>query len=73
MCFLKNFWLTLAQDTMRNKEDYIDLGLSCTKVCKVLDQGLKEIESDELSKTMADAIDRLKAWIQLEIHISSGP
>ena len=46
---------------MGNKEDYIDLGLSCAEVCKVLDQGLKEIESDELSKTVADAIDRLKA------------
>lgn len=46
---------------MGNKDDYVDLGLSCAEVCKVLDQGSKEIGSDELSKTVIDAIDRLKA------------
>ena len=46
---------------MGNKDDYVDLGLSCAEVCRVLDQGLKEIGSDELSKTVVDAIERLKA------------
>ena len=46
---------------MGNKDDYVDLGLSCAEVCRVLDQGLEEMESDELSKTVVDAIDRLKA------------
>ena len=46
---------------MGNKDDYVDLGLSCAEVCRVLDQGLKEIEPDELGRTVVDAIDRLRA------------
>ena len=46
---------------MGNKDDYVDLGLSCAKVCRVLNQGLEEMESDELSETVVDAIDQLKA------------
>ena len=46
---------------MGNKDDYIALGLSCAEVCEVLDRGLKGSGSEELSKTVAEAIDRLKA------------
>ena len=45
---------------MGNKDDYIGLGLSCAEVCKALDRGLKGTESDEPSKTVVEAIDRLK-------------
>ena len=46
---------------MGNKDDYINMGLSCAEVCRVLNQGLEEMEPDEPSKTVADAIGRLEA------------
>ena len=45
---------------MGNKDDYVGLALSCAEVCKALDRGLKGAESEELSKTAIEAIDRLK-------------
>ena len=56
----RNLGFTFAQDTMGNKDDYVDLGLSCAEVCKALDRGLKGAESEELSKTAVEAIERLK-------------
>ena len=52
---------TFAQDTMGNKDDYIGLGISCAEVCKALDRGLKGTDSDEPTRTVVEAIDRLKA------------
>ena len=46
---------------MGNKDDYVGLGFSCAEVCEALDRGLKGSESEELNKTVAEAIDRLKA------------
>ena len=46
---------------MSNKDDYIALGLSCAEVCKALDRVLKGSGSEELSKTVVEAIGRLKA------------
>jgi hypothetical protein len=56
---MMSFWLTLVQDTMANKRDYVDLGLSCADVCKALDRGLKGRQLDELSKSVLGAIDQL--------------
>ena len=52
---------TFSQDTMSNKDDYVDLGLSCAEVCKVLEQGLKGVKPEDLNETVAGAIDWLKA------------
>ena len=46
---------------MSNKDDFVRLGLACAEVCEVLKQGLEETGSDEISKTVVDGIDRLKA------------
>ena len=45
---------------MGNKDDYVDLGLSCAEVCKVLERGLKGRKSEDLDEIVVEAIDRLK-------------
>ena len=45
---------------MGNKDDYVDLGLSCAEVCRVLERGLKGTQSEDLKETVVEAIDRLK-------------
>ena len=62
-----------CQDTMANKQDYIDLGLSCANICKALERGMDGRELDELSKSVRDAIDELKAWVELAKHIFCSP
>ena len=44
---------------MTNKQDYIDLGLSCGDVCQALDRGLNGRGLDELSKSVLGAIGKL--------------
>ena len=44
---------------MINKQDYVELGLSCARVCKVLSRGLNEGRIDELSEPVLDAIGEL--------------
>jgi hypothetical protein len=42
-----------------NKTDYVDLGLACADVCKVLDRGMKGRRADELSQPVLEAIEQL--------------
>jgi hypothetical protein len=44
---------------MANKQDYVDLGLSCADVCKALDRGLEGRQLDELNKSVLGAIEQL--------------
>jgi hypothetical protein len=53
------FWLTFLQESMINKEDCVDLGLSCADVCRALDRGLKGRRLDELSQSVLEAIQQL--------------
>ena len=53
------FWFTFSQESMINSQDCVDLGLSCTDVCKVLDRGLKGRRLDELSQSVLEAIEQL--------------
>lgn len=46
---------------MGNRDDYVDLGLSCAEVCRKLDRGLKGMDSEDLSGTAVEAINQLKA------------
>jgi hypothetical protein len=46
---------------MINKSDYVELGLACADVCKVLDQGMKRRRADALSQSVCDAIEQLTA------------
>ena len=44
---------------MANDADYIELGLACANVCKVLDRGMKGRRVDELSEPVFEAIGEL--------------
>ena len=44
---------------MANKQDYVDLGLSCASICKALDRGLDGRRLDELSQSVLGAIEEL--------------
>ena len=47
------------QDTMGKEQDFIGLGLYCADVCKALDRGLNGKGSEELSKSLREAIEEL--------------
>ena len=54
-----SFWLTFVQDSVANKEDYLDLGVCCGEVCQALGRGLEGRQLDELSKSVLGAIEQL--------------
>ena len=54
-----SFHFTLIQDSMVNKQDFFDLGLSCGDICQTLDRGLKGRRLDELSQSVLGAIEKL--------------
>ena len=45
---------------MGNKQDFVGLGLYCADVCKALDRGLNGKRSEELSKSVHEAIEQLR-------------
>ena len=47
---------TLVQDTVANKQDYVQLGESCARVCQILDRGFDERRMDELTLSVLEAI-----------------
>ena len=51
--------LKFMQDDMAGELDYVDLGQSCADVCKALDRGLEGRRSDELSRSVLGAIEKL--------------
>jgi hypothetical protein len=56
---------------MMNKTDYVDLGLACANVCKVLDRGVRGRRADELSQPVFEAIEQLTTSVKPMGHISS--
>jgi len=44
---------------MANELDYVELGLSCAKICGSLDRGMNGKRLEELSRSVADAINQL--------------
>jgi hypothetical protein len=54
-----SFQLTSVQDSMANKQDFVELGKSCGRVCQALDRGLNGRRSDELSRSVLEAIGEL--------------
>ena len=54
-----DFLAAIAQDSLANKEDYVDFGLACGNVFKALDRGLKGRRLDELSPSVLEAIEEL--------------
>ncbi|KAF9787375.1 hypothetical protein BJ322DRAFT_720599 [Thelephora terrestris] len=53
--------LTLIRDIMGKKQDFVDLGLFCARVCEALDRGLKERGSKDLNESVYKAIAQLTA------------
>ena len=53
---------------MANKQEYVELGLSCAKTCKALERGMGGRKLSELSKPMQEAISELKTWVERAIH-----
>ena len=50
---------TFLQDSVVDKQDCVDIGLSCAEACKALDWGLKGKQADELSQSLLEAIQQL--------------
>ena len=44
---------------MANKLDYVELSLACADVCRALDRGMNERQTNELSRSVYDAIGEL--------------
>ena len=44
---------------MINKTDYVELGLACADVCRVLDRGMKGRRLDEVNQSVFEAIGQL--------------
>ena len=44
---------------MANQLDYVELGLFCAKICGALDRGMNGKRLEELSLSVADAINQL--------------
>ena len=57
---------------MANSQGYADLGLSCVDIYKALKRGMDGKDFDELSESVRQAIEELKAWVERAIHISSS-
>jgi hypothetical protein len=49
---------------MIEEAGYVDLGLACADVCRVLDRGLKERRADELNQPILEAIGSLNTWVE---------
>ena len=51
------------QDTMINKEDYVELGLACADVCATLKRGLDGKREDDLNDSVRGAIKQLRRCV----------
>ena len=47
------------QDSMINRNDYVELGLACADVCRALDWGINGRRVNELSQSVFEAIGQL--------------
>ena len=56
------------QDSMANKAEYVELGLACADVCKALHRGMNGKEVDDLSQSVREAVNQLKAWVEPAMH-----
>ena len=47
------------QDSMASKADYVEIGFTCTDVCKALDRGMNTRRADQLNRSVLEAIEKL--------------
>ena len=50
---------TCIQDSVANKTDYVELGITCADVCTALDRGVRGKRMDELNQSVFEAIGQL--------------
>ena len=62
-----------VQDSMVNKLDYVELGLSCADICKALARGMSGRKLDELNQSVCDAINQLTTWVESAIRAPNHP
>ena len=63
---------TRNQDSVANKADYVELGLTCANVCRALDRGMNGKKLDEISQSVSEAINQLTAWVKQIVHGLDG-
>ena len=64
----------LAQDSMMNITDYVDLGLACAEVCKALDRGMDGKKPEDLSQSVREALNQLTTWVKSVMYsLDSSP
>ena len=44
---------------MANEVDYVELGLSCSDICKALERGMNGKRLEDLSQSVCDAMNQL--------------
>jgi len=44
---------------MANKMDYVELGLTCSDVCEVLNRGIDGKRADQISRAVLEAVEKL--------------
>jgi len=55
---------------MINEVDYVDLGLACAEVCRVLDRGMRGRRVDELGQAVFEAIEQLNMQVESAVDMS---
>ena len=63
---------TCNQDSVANKPDCVDLGMTCVNVRKALHRRMDGKELDDLSQSMYGAIQWLTTWVKPAVHGSDG-
>ena len=48
---------------MANKQDYVDLGLSCADICEALERGMGGRDLDEFNESVRGAVTQLMTWV----------
>ena len=61
------FQLTFLQDSVANKQDYLELGLNCADICTALVQGMDGKRPEDLSRSVCDAISQLTKWVKAPV------
>jgi len=64
--------LTMIVESLANQQDYIELGLNCAEICKVLDRGTKGRGTEHLSRSVREAINQLTAWVEPTMYDLDG-
>ena len=63
-----SFGFTCIQDSMANKQDYVELGLNCADICKALSRGMNGKKLSDLSHSACEAINGLTRWVEPAIR-----